>query len=157
MVEINMQKYSKDKLLLGLAARLEDDPKFMANILHKYQGQEKLSRDEVIRKFDISQGQFAQLALCKRPDAEAEDFAAQVRNIASVVGVNASIIVEIIRQVDSLEALSHQPTSQETTVSDRQVISYQGALAAARDRDTNGETDEDSTENNDLSSEESAK
>jgi len=107
-----MQKYSKDKLLLGLAARLEANPKFMANVLHKYQKQEKLSRDEIIQKFEISLEQFAKLALCKRPNAEAENFALQTRKISSVAGINVSIIVGIIRQVDSVEVLLRQPKPQ---------------------------------------------
>ncbi len=152
-----MQKYSKEKLLLGLAARLEADPKFMANVLHKYQRQEKLSRDEIIQKFEISHEQFAQLALCKRPNAGAENFALQTRKISSVTGVNVGIIVGIIRQVDSLEALQHQSNPQETTVSNRQTIPHLGTFAAARDREANGEADEDSANSNDSSTEESSK
>jgi hypothetical protein len=110
MAEIGIQKYSKEELLLGLAARLEADTGFMANILHKYQRQEQLSRDELIQRFELTNEQFAQLALCKRPDTEAENFALQVRKISEVTGVNTNVIVGIIRQVESLEALLRQPS-----------------------------------------------
>jgi hypothetical protein len=156
MAEIDMQKYNKEELLLGLAIRLEADARFIANTLYKYQRQEKLSRDELMQRFEFSNKQFAQLALCKRPNAESENFSSQIRKISSVTGVNASIIVGIIRQVDSLETLSHQPHPEEAIVSNRQTISYPGVLAAARDREDNQETEEGGVKNNDSSDEESA-
>jgi hypothetical protein len=154
MAEIDMQKHSKEELLLGLAVRLEADTRFMANVLHKYQRQERLSRDEIIKRFKISNEQFAQLALCKRPNTEAEDFALQIRKISNVTGVNTSIIVGIIRQVESLEALLRQPNVEETTVSNRQTIPHHGALATARDREENHEPDDNWTKNSDSGTEE---
>lgn len=156
MAEIDMQKHSKEELLLGLAARLEADTRFMANILHKYQRQEQLSRNELMQRFELSNEQFAQLALCKRPDTEAKNFALQIRKISDVTSVNTSIIVGIIRQVESLEALLHQPSVEETTVSNRQTIPHHGVLAAARDREENHEPDENCMKNNDSSTEESS-
>lgn len=143
MTETNMQKYSKDKLLLGLATRLKANPKFMANVLYEYQKQEKLTQSDFIDRLAISLEQFTQLALCKRPDAEAENFALQIHKISSATGINVNVIVGIIRQVDSLEALLHHPNPQETTTQNRQTIPNLGALAAARDREADGEASED--------------
>jgi hypothetical protein len=151
MTEIKMQKYSKDELLLRLATRLEADSRFMASTLYKYQQQEKLSRTDLIQRFELSPEQFAQLALCKRPDAESQDFAAQIRKISSVTKVDVSIIAAIIRQVDSLETLTRQPSSKETTVSNQQSSLNLGALAAARDREENQKTNDDDTNDEEAS------
>jgi hypothetical protein len=77
----------------------------------------------------------SRLALCRKPDATAANFAASVREIADYALIDEALLADIIRRVSSLEALSKSVQHE--------------FLAAARDRDDVGPENEPSppTEN----------
>jgi hypothetical protein len=75
------------------------------------------------------------LALCKRPVADSPLFAEQVRQIAEYTAIDASLLANVIRQVDALVVLAKMPVVPDTLAgrtSKPPVTS--GVLTAARDR-----------------------
>jgi len=128
------------KYLAGLAHRLRDNPSFMAYVLTVYQAQERLHDDALAERLGITLDMLSRLALCKRPAAESVGFADQVRQIAAYTNVNPMVVANVVRQVDSLEALAKRPKASDSEKPGvRQLHPEAGLLAAARDR---GETDD---------------
>jgi hypothetical protein len=123
------------RYLAGLARRLKDNPDFMAYVLSVYQTQERLDDTALAERLGTSLDMLSRLALCKRPSTKPEQFADQVRQITVYVGIDSGVLANVIRQVDSLEALERQATALD---SDRQATyrshTEAGLLAAARDR-----------------------
>src|SRR5687767_8871304 len=92
--------------LSALVKRLEKDPKYMAWILASYQRQEKISENKLLEKLQISHETLLRLALCISPNTESIEFHEHVRKISSYCNIDGLLIVNIIRQVESLHALS---------------------------------------------------
>lgn len=135
-----------DKQLASLAARLRDNPGFMAYVLAKYEQQERLSDETLAKDLGVTPAKLSRLALCKRPTGNSPQFADQVRQIAAYIGVDAAELARIIRQVDSLETLSqrHQGSKAEEARTGQLQLG-RGLLAAARDRTEESENDSSST------------
>jgi hypothetical protein len=103
-----------------LVKRLRENPDYMAFVLARYQEQESISDEDLAGALGTLPDLAIRLALCRRPDTGAPDFAARVRQIADYTLMDESLLANIIRQVSSLHALS--------TASEGQLLS------AARDR-----------------------
>ena len=107
-----------------LVKRFRENPGYMAYVLARYQEQEGISDENLAGALGTLPHLTIRLALCRKPDTGATDFAARVREIADYTLMDESVLANIIRQVSSLQALS--------TASDRQLLS------AARDRNDAG-------------------
>ena len=121
--------------LTRLAHRLSNDIEFMAGVLTIYSVQEQLSEQELANLLEISTEKLSTLALCKSPQSSKPDFANQVKQIASYVGVDTIRLANLIRQVEAIEVIKNLPgkvTCQETV--NNQSTKEFGWLSAARDR-----------------------
>lgn len=121
--------------LADLADRLQSNPTYMAWVLHAYGRKEGLSSDRMISRLGTSADMLTRLALCKRPEADSPLFAEQVRQIAEYTAIDASLLANVIRQVDALVVLAKMPVVPDTLAgrtSKPPVTS--GVLTAARDR-----------------------
>jgi hypothetical protein len=78
------------------------------------------------------------LALCKYPDSESTSFISQVKQIASYTSIELDLLVNLIRQVESLEALSNRPTPDlsENLAAQRPMV-----FAAARDKENTNDSE----------------
>jgi hypothetical protein len=89
------------QLLAALAARLQNDPKFMAHTLAAYQRQEGLDDAALAQRLGAPPELLTRLALCQRPDANSPDFAAQVSALSDFTLIDESLLARVIRQTDS--------------------------------------------------------
>jgi hypothetical protein len=119
--------------LQKLADQLKTNQDFMAWVLEQYKKQERFSENQLIEKIGANSLTYLRLALCKRPDTNSSDFGLKVRLIAQYTQLDLEKIVRILRQVDSLQALSQIP--QETTEEQQKATFRSGLLAAARDKE----------------------
>jgi hypothetical protein len=117
-----------------LVKRFRENPDYMAYVLARYQEQEGISDENLAGALGTLPHLAIRLALCRKPDTGATNFAARVREIADYTLMDESVLANIIRQVNSLQALS--------TASERQLLS------AARDRGEAGPERESSPEKN---------
>jgi hypothetical protein len=117
-----------------LLKRLRENPDYMAYVLARYQEQEGISDENLAAALGTLPHLAIRLALCRKPDAGATNFAARVREIADYTLMDESVLANIIRQVSSLQALSTAPERQ--------------LLSAARDRGDAGPDRESPAETN---------
>ena len=125
--------------LAGLARRLQSDPRFMACALAAYREQEGLEEEELPQALGIIPEMLSRLALCKRPDTQSPEFAAQVREIADYTLADEVQLANLLRQISGLEKLARRK-SDAAEKSEAAEPLMTGLLAVARDRD---ETEED--------------
>lgn len=116
-----------------LAERLEKDPQFMAFLLKRYCGVEGWTVDRMIDFLKTDKSTYTRLALCKRPEADASNFAEQVRQIAEYTQILAGLIAGIVRQMDALDGLQARTVDGRTGQTNPEWQATPG-LAAARDR-----------------------
>jgi len=119
--------------LARLAEKLRADPAYMAGTLFAFQMQEKLDDAELARSLKLQLDQLPRLALCKRPLPRNDSFAEQVRQIANYSGADPVTLVQIIRQVDSLEQMKNLPSTTQMVTQNSALPSPSGLVAAARD------------------------
>jgi len=123
-------------LLTELAQRFQSDPRFMAYTLAVYQEQEGLGEEELALALGMMPEMLSRLALCKRPDAQSPEFAAQVREIADYTLADEAQLANLLRQVSGLEKLAQQvrePAAVDERAGAEPLMT--GLLAVARDRD----------------------
>jgi hypothetical protein len=149
------------KQLQLLADGLKENPDYMAWVFANFQKIEKLSDAKLMQALGTSQAGYARISLCKRPLADSQDFASQMKQIADYSNTDPSLLANIIRQVDAVQALRSKPDDL-AEAEDKSVPEHlQGAvLAAARDRmdldqgpesETDQQDDQEGTEGgNDL-------
>jgi hypothetical protein len=121
--------------LTGLARRLQSNREYMAWALREYGQQERLDESELAGVLNLSRGMWIRLSLCKRPDPDSPAFADQVRQLSEYVSADAGMLVNLLRQIDSLSALRDRPPPQpDAGTAPFQSFWRSGLLAAARDR-----------------------
>jgi hypothetical protein len=121
-------------LLRGLASRLQNNPAYMAHVLAMYKSQEGFDDEDLANYLNCFPEFVVRLALCKRPNADASDFAEKVRSLSDFTLIDEAILAHVIRQVDSLAELANNPAMAEESTT-AALNQFSGALAAARDRD----------------------
>lgn len=132
-----------ERLLAQLAKRAQNEVGLMAGVLARYRELENLSNDTLAVQFQTNALGLARLALCKQPASDAH-FANQVREIAAYANADVSQIAQVIRHVQSVDALAQKPVAQAAAESAKRPISkWSGVVAAARDRDATEPKDED--------------
>lgn len=119
--------------IAALAARVVNDPHFLASVLWRYARSEGLDDEDLAGMLDCPISTLAPLALCRRPRPEPPFFQQDVDRIAQHFGIRSETLAEIVRCADALAAL------QRSAEVDR------GFLMAARDATEEGNHEEDRT------------
>jgi hypothetical protein len=89
---------------LGIEAELM--PATMAALLKQYARVEGLFSDEQLaRRLQVDLQQLRRLRLCLRPNTDSPLFGDEVRQIASQVQMDATLLANIVRQVAAIEAM----------------------------------------------------
>lgn len=130
------------RLLAQLAQRAGQISGLMASIMTRYKQLEHLNDDELALILQTDALGLARLALSKRPSPD-EHFAGQTEQIASYSSTDAVKLAQLIRYVDSMDALAQKPAVAAVAESTEQFIpKVSGVVAAARDRDPGDEENE---------------
>jgi hypothetical protein len=125
-------KRRPDRKALRRAVELAaENPFFLASALEAYRSFNSLDDAALAAHLGCSLGDLPRLALCRRPGLDPTMFRKEVEHIASYGSVQAERLAQLIREVESLEALQSAERSGATT-------SGQGLLMAARDRADEG-------------------
>ena len=113
-----------DRDLLELAARRARDREFyLASALREYQTLRQIDDATLAKQLGCDLGTLDQVRLCRRPGPESHTFRTEVQAIAQRFGVTALALVQVLREVSSLEAMRSAEESETPAV-----------LIAARDR-----------------------
>jgi hypothetical protein len=109
--------------LRHLAARVADDPFFLAHSLAEYARSEGLDDAALAARLGCRVEDLPLLRLCRAPRTEPGEFRADVATIAERFGLNATLLAEAVRLGQGLAQLRQaaQPTG------------HPGYLLAARD------------------------
>jgi hypothetical protein len=104
-----------------LGEKLRQNPDFMAFVLGQFCTQEGVPLTELPSVLEIRPEMVTRLALCRKPDPEAVDFAERVREIAYYTLADEAVLANVIRRVSSIQSLRS--------------AKEEAFLAAARDRE----------------------
>lgn len=104
-----------------VAKKLRSNPDFMAFVLEQFCKQERITFAELPAVLELMPEMVTRLALCRTPDPDAIDFAKRVREMADYTLGDEAVLANVIRRVNSLQALSS--------------AKEEAFLAAARDRE----------------------
>jgi hypothetical protein len=124
--------------LARAALRAGAQPFFLASILQAYQTANSLDDGAFADLLGCDLNDLPRLALCRRPAADSQTFAADIVHLAGRFQLDGDQLAAVIRQIDALQALQeHLGATQAAS----------GLLRAARDRDeltdTNQEDEDD--------------
>jgi hypothetical protein len=111
-----------DSLLGRAAERARGRPAFLGWVLAEYERLEGLSGEQLRDRLSVAVEHWRQLQLCLRP--RAEEFLADVTEIASEFGVDRVALATIVRRVEAVEVIRTQ----------EQQPSEAGSMLAARTR-----------------------
>lgn len=119
-----------------LVRRMEEDPGYMAWVLAAYCRAEGWSPETLRDRLGLDDEALLRLVLCKRPQGDSPNFAAQVREIAEYTQVDAAIIARTVRTVDALQAMEprHVRADEETNAAITPKVNPGVMFVAARDR-----------------------
>lgn len=135
--------------LQAIARKLRDDPNYMAWILAAYQKFENLTDNQLRIKLGTNEHMLARLALCKRPSPNSPNFQVQINQIAEYSNIGKLTLVNIIRHVDALTALSNQWVGEDREADTNQHLPVQrGLLAASRDKSESETSQSEKPEDN---------
>jgi hypothetical protein len=126
----------RDRLLAWAARRAQGRDSFIASDLAAYQEHHRLDEAQLAAWLDCATQALADLALCRRPSADAPSFRADVERIAVHVGVRAERLARLLRETGAIAALRTAPA-------DPSAPAEHGFLMAARDRQDSHDGDED--------------
>jgi hypothetical protein len=130
----------------NMARILQDNPSYMAWIISKFQKQEKLSTLNLVNLLGANAESLAKLALCKRPDSNSSEFSKQIRQISEHTSIDPLILARLIRQSESVTALAGKRSANP----ELKTSASQLGLAAARDRTTEDDPEEQSEDEDDV-------
>jgi hypothetical protein len=118
-----------DRELLRRAAERAGQRRFyLASSLLAYARAERLDDAGLVDRLGCDPARLPALMLCRKPTGEAPVFRADVEAIAERFGLNPTRLAHLLRRADSLVALARAPASEPG-----------GVLAAARDREMDGQ------------------
>lgn len=104
------------------AARVADDPFFLACPLALFAKSEGMSEEQLVAWFHCSQESLVMMRLCRAPEAESATFFPDIRRIAERFSVEADVLAEVVRRGQAIYHMTAGGDSVRT-------------LRAARDRD----------------------
>jgi hypothetical protein len=120
--------HSDDARILAYAAnRAKAHPHYLGWMLARYSTLENIAEPDLAQILGITSHDLARLSLCLRPRADC--FAEDVEHISATFNLDAGRLAQIVRFVESVEAMADSDTS---TVS-----AESGLLMAARSRRQN--------------------
>ncbi len=90
------------QLLRSLILRLRSDPEYLAHSLAVYQKREGLSDEALAQKLGALPEMLLRLALCRRPEICAPDFADQVRELADFTLIDEVRLERFIRELGNV-------------------------------------------------------
>ncbi len=124
------------RILERVAAYAEDDPGSMAALLKRFAHIEGILSDERLAdRLDLSTTSLQKLRLCLRPNSASPLFGEQVTQVARWVGMEESVLANLVRQVEAIDAIQGTGAGRQAEV--RAAYSFQPgrpAMLAARDR-----------------------
>jgi len=89
-----------NQLLRAMAAKLSNNPEFMAFVLANCQQQEGLDELALAKRLQTLPDMLVRLALCKRPSAHSTEFDVQVRELSDYTLIDERLLAELIRMAD---------------------------------------------------------
>jgi hypothetical protein len=122
-----MSQAERDYLLAWAARRARSRGSFIASDLAAFQERHGLSEAKLANWLGGTMQALTNLALCRRPQADAASFRTDVERIAIHVGVHGEPLARLLRETDAIAALRSAPA-------DASAPSEHGSLMAARDR-----------------------
>jgi hypothetical protein len=131
-----VSQVERDRLLAWAARRARGRDSFIASDLAVYQERHRLDEAQLADWLGCATRALADLALCRRPQANASSFRADVERIADHVGVRAEQLARLLRETGAIAALRAAPA-------DRSAHAEHGFLMAARDRQDGQNGNED--------------
>jgi hypothetical protein len=118
-------KNSKDLSLLQYAAKRAINSRFfLAESLKEFRINRGMTEDELAAFLGCRSELLPKLALCRRPDPESSRFRVDIERIATAFNIQPIHLVQVIREVDSMKALTEAKPIQ---------AAPEGLLAVARD------------------------
>lgn len=131
-----MSQVERDHLLAWAARRARGRESFIASDLAAYQERHRLDESQLADWLGGAMRALTNLALCRRPQADASTFRADVERIALHVGVRGERLARLLRETEAIAALRAAPV-------DASAPSEHGFLMAARDRQEDRDADGD--------------
>lgn len=131
-----MSQAERDRLLAWAARRARGHDAFIASDLQVYQERHRLDDAGLAAWLGCGMRVLADLALCRRPRADAPSFRTDVDRIADHIGVRGDRLARLLRETDAIAALR-------AAQADRSAAAERGFLMAARDRQDGRNTDSD--------------
>jgi hypothetical protein len=122
-----MSQAERDHLLAWAARRARSWDSYVAGDLAAFQERHGLSESQLAGWLGGTTRALTNLALCRRPQADAPSFRTDVERIALHVGVSSEALARLLRETDAIAALRSAPA-------DASAPSEHGSLMAARDR-----------------------
>ena len=123
-----MAQDKPDMDILRLAAeRAADEPSFFAYVLREYRAMFSLDQRSLARKLGCTVDDMTRLALCRKPDLSAPKWSEDLEKVANYVRVDAVLLLNILREVDSLAVMKTVPSASNAFPEPQP-----GLLAAAR-------------------------
>jgi hypothetical protein len=122
-----MSQVERDRLLAWAARRARSRDSYVASDLAAFQERHGLSEAQLANWLGGTIQALTNLALCRRPQADAPSFRTDVERIALHVGVQGEALARLLRETDTIAALRSAPA-------DASAPTDHGSLMAARDR-----------------------
>lgn len=129
MVQNNRPDSLNGDLLALAAARAADWPHLFAGIIARYLTLNNLTEQELCARLRCDRDTLNHLRLSGRPDPDPPAFALDIQRVAGKLGLSASTLASIVREVDAAEAFSSAAQSISP------FSSTPAMLQAARDRE----------------------
>lgn len=109
------------------AERAASEPAFFAHVLREYCAMSGLDLRSLATKLGCNIHDLTRLALCRKPDFDAPKWHEDLEKIAHFVHVDSQLLLQLLREVDTLTAMRAAPTASINYPGDQP-----GLLAAAR-------------------------
>jgi hypothetical protein len=109
------------------AERAASEPAFFAHVLREYRAMFGLDLRSLATKLGCNIHDMTRLALCRKPDFDAPKWQEDLEQIAHFVHVDSQLLLQLLREVDTLTAMRGVPATSTTYPGDQP-----GLLAAAR-------------------------
>ena len=115
-------------LLRHAALRASKNPFFIAGYIEGFRTRRGVQESDLARFLGCEPEVLPKLGLCRRPDPDSTTFQSDVHRIANAFGISPNILVQLIREADSLNVLGMD-------VPVARLNPLEGLLMAARDKE----------------------
>ena len=115
-------------MLRHAALRASNNPFFIAGDIERFRTRREMQESDLAGYLGCEPEILHKLGLCRRPDPDSSTFHSDVHRIADAFGVSSNILIQLIREADSLNVLG-------TDVPVAKPNPLEGLLMAARDKE----------------------